>query len=147
MSRESKWIVGGAVLVAGAVIFGSWNWRLYSKAELRLGQARTLEAHEQSLRAEVDAGALLLREMMDSLRSASNRMAEVERQLDVEKKTHDPIRAQIEKMLTEQIGMKDKLDETQRRLVESERLAGDLQKQKQGMASAPTNQTSTASSP
>ena len=109
MSRGSMKILGGAVLMAGAVMLGSWSWGLHSEAQLRLRQARLLEARDQSLRAEIKVGALQIRELGDALQSASNQMAEVDRQLEAEKKTHDPIRAQIEKMLTEQISMRDNL--------------------------------------
>jgi len=109
-------ILGGAVLMAGAVMLGSWSWGLHSEAELRLGQARLLEAHDQSLRAEIKAGALQVKDLKDALQSASNQMAEVARQLEAEKKTHDPIRAQIEKMLTEQISMRDNLTRREKAL-------------------------------
>ncbi len=68
-----------------------------------------LEARDQSLQAEVAAGILQRKALLESLAGASNRIDEVARQLDVEKKTNDPIRRQIEDMLVEQISLKDKL--------------------------------------
>jgi chromosome segregation ATPase len=46
---------------------------------------------------------------MDTLRVASNRIAEVERQLEAEKNTNNPLRRQIEQMQAGQIGLKDNL--------------------------------------
>ena len=116
MSRGSMKILGGAVLMAGAVMLGSRSWELHNEAELRLREAKLLEAHDQFLRAEIKAGAFQIGELKDALQSASNQVAEVGRQLEVENKTHDPIRAQIEKMLTEQISMRETLTRREKTL-------------------------------
>ncbi len=109
MSRETVWILGSAVLMAGAVLFGSWNWRIYSEADTRLVRAGMVEAGNRSLRATGEQSALQIRRLTESLQSASNRMAEVERMLEAEKRTHDPLRRQIEKLLAEQIVLMDSL--------------------------------------
>jgi chromosome segregation ATPase len=90
-------------------MFGSWNWRLHSEAGMRLSKARALEAHEQALRAAVEAGARRIRELTGSLQVSSNRIAEVAGLLEAETDTHDPLRRQIETMLAEQIRIKDSL--------------------------------------
>jgi len=102
-------ILGGAALTAGVIVFGSWHWRLHDESEMRLKRATMLEAHDQSLRTEITAGALQIRDLMETLRIASNRMDEVERRLEAEKKTNNPLRRQIEQMQAEQIGLKDNL--------------------------------------
>jgi chromosome segregation ATPase len=109
MSRTVVWIIGGAALMAGLIVFGLWHLRLYSESEMRLKRAMLLEAHDQFLLAEVAAGVLKIEELKESLRVASIRMNEAERLLEMEKKTHDPIRRQIEEMLAEKIGYKDNL--------------------------------------
>ena len=116
MSRVSIGILGGAVLTAGLVMYGSWNWSLRSESELRLRRAMILEVHDQALRAEVAVGSSQILELMESLRAASNRMDEVKRQLEEEKMTHDPIRHQIEKMQAEQISQKDNLSKREKNI-------------------------------
>ncbi len=108
-SRIFRWILGGTFMTAAAILFGLWNWRVNSEAESRLRQASMLEVHDQSLRAAVTAGTLQIRELMAALQVASNRIAEVERGLDLEQKTHEPLRRQVEGMLVEQISLKDNL--------------------------------------
>jgi DNA repair ATPase RecN len=109
-SRVSPvWILGGAALTAGLILYGSWSWKLHNEADVRLEQCRMLESRDQALRAEVEAGTRTIRELMESLRVASNRVDEVERRLDAEKKTHEPLRRQIEKMMAEQINTKARL--------------------------------------
>lgn len=109
VSRVFVRILGAAALTAGVIVFGSWHWRLQGASEMRLKRAAMLEAQDQSLRAEVAAGAVQIRDLMDTLRGASNRIAEVERQLEAEKKTNNPLRRQIEQMQAGQIGLKDNL--------------------------------------
>ena len=106
---SSVWILGGAALAAVLILFGSWSWRLLNEADARLKQGRMLESRDQALRAEVEAGTRTIRELTESLRVATNRVDEVERQLDAERKTHEPLRRQIEKMMAEQINNKARL--------------------------------------
>lgn len=217
VSRVFVRILGAAALTAGVIVFGSWHWRLQGASEMRLKRATMLEAHDQSLRAELAAGAVQIRDLMEMLRVTSNRLAEVEGRLEAEKKTNDPLRRQIEKMQAEQIDIRDnlgkrdksvsglntslnetlkankelraesdgqrgqieklekelkamgerenatqlqfgearksasdlqtKLDETRRRLAESERLTGELQKKNQALETAVTNTAPSVSSP
>jgi len=110
-------VLAGTALLAGVVLFGFWNWSLHRDAEARLMLAGRLEAHDQFLRDEIKAGAVQLRALKESLRVATNRVGEVERQLEAEKKTHEPLRRQIEKMLAEQMGVKGRLNERDKTVV------------------------------
>ncbi len=109
MSRVTVWILGGAVLAAGVVVFGSWNWRLFSESDTRLIQAGMVAADNRVMRKEVEASTRKIQGLTESLRSASNRLVEVERMLEAEKKTRDPLRRQIEKLLAEQIVLRESL--------------------------------------
>jgi len=106
---SSVWILGGAALTAVLVLFGSWSWRLRNEADTRLKQSRMLESRDHALRTEVEAGTRKIQELMEALRVASNRVDELERLLDAEKTTHEPLRRQIEKMMAEQINTKARL--------------------------------------
>ncbi|MEI8121152.1 MAG: hypothetical protein WCI20_03810 [bacterium] len=106
---SSVWILAGAALTTVLILYGSWSWKLHNEADVRLEQCRMLESRDQALRAEVEAGTRKIQELMESLRVASNRVDEVERLLDAEKKTHEPLRRQIEKMMAEQINTKARL--------------------------------------
>ena len=120
ISRATLWILGGAALTAGAVVFGSWNWAVHNEAELHLGRAMKLESRDRALRAQVEEGTQRVRELKDSFRTASNRIVEAERLLDEERKTHDPLRSQIEKMLTEQIALKEGLNQRDKTIAKLE---------------------------
>ncbi len=131
MKRSFIWgiILGSAALVATAIGYGARVWTMQCEAEMRLNRAQVLESRHQSLRAEIETGTQKIQGLQEALGGASNRIDEMGRLLDAEKKTNDPIRRQIEDMLVDQISLRTKLSEAQRRLSESERMVRELQKQ------------------
>ena len=125
VSRVSGWIVIAAALSAGSVMFGFWNWTVRREAEVCLDQALRLESRNRALRAEVETGSLRIRELEEAFGIASNRLVEVERRLEEERTTHDPLRLQIEQMLTEQIRLRDSLSQRDKVIA---KLEADLKK-------------------
>ena len=144
MSRVSIGILGGAVLTAGLVMYGSWNWSLRSESELRLRRAMILEVHDQALETA--------RKTNDELRVQSdgqqNQITKLEAELKGANEREASLRTQLGEAQNSMTSLKAKMDETQRRLVESERLVGEYQKPKQALDTvAATNIAPTVSSP
>lgn len=94
---------------AGAFAYGSWIWRVRGEAGTRLRKAETLDAQSRALRADLAAAVESARGLRQALTEASNRIDEVEARLEEEKSTHDPLRRQIETMLSEQIALQEAL--------------------------------------
>ena len=109
VSSQTLWILAGAGLAAGLVVYGSWNWRMRNEAQIRLRAAEVLESRDRQVLAATAEANRRIGELDEVLQAASNRTAEINGQLDEEKNTHEPLRRQIEKMMAEEIGVKDSL--------------------------------------
>jgi chromosome segregation ATPase len=108
-SRTTKRIAGWAPVLAALAVYGAWTWRLRNEAEMRVRHAEAVEARGLGLQGHAADMERQARAAQDKVKASSNRMAELERQLEAEKTTHEPLRRQIEKMLAEQIALKDSL--------------------------------------
>jgi chromosome segregation ATPase len=109
-SRTTKRIAGWALVLAALAVYGAWTWRLRNEAEMRLHRAEAVEARGLGLQDHAAAMERQAAATRESLRTLSNRIAEVEGQLEAEKTTHEPLRRQIEKMLAEQVTLKDRVE-------------------------------------
>lgn len=128
ISRPIVWIVCAGGLAAWALMVGAWSWGIRGEAETRLGRAMALEARGRTLRAETEAACLRAGELTATLQDLSNRVAEVTAQLEEEKKTHDPLRRQIEQMLAEQVRSRDKARQRDNSFAEMETTLAALRK-------------------
>ncbi len=96
-------------MAAAALAFGAWNWHVRDEAARRVRRAEELETREQALCAGIAESGRLAGQLTQALQEASNRIDQLEGLLEEEKSTHDPLRHQIEAMLSEQIGLREVL--------------------------------------
>ena len=101
--------LGVLAVVAVALGYGAWAWRVHDETMVRLRRAQALEERDGALRASVADSERQASDLRRALQESSNRVVEVETLLDEEKSTHDPLRRQIETMVAEQIALRETL--------------------------------------
>lgn len=126
-------ILGGVAVMAAALGYGAWNWRMHDEAAVRLHRAQALEEHDGALRASVAESERESANLRRALQESSNRVAEVEALLDEEKSTHDPLRRQIETMVAEQIALRETLKQREALIKKHEGALADARQAGQDM--------------
>ena len=109
LSRSSLRLLLAVALVALAVVGVSYVWRLRGEAGLSAAGTAALEQQRAELVTQLQRTAQRALSLEQAVRAATNRLAQAVARYEEEKKTHDPLRRQVEKMLEAETTYKTQL--------------------------------------